>query len=372
MPSRMIYLNAASHGLPDERVQARILAHVRRESEVGPIVAAREAEEEIASVWAKVATLVAAPPEEIALTQTTMNGWSAAIGALPLQGSRVLVTPDEWGECVQALNQLGSSRQMRIEVMKTTPDGDLDLDALAASIDDDIAAISVPMVSSLRGKRFAVEKIGSLARPDHSFFIVDGAQALGQLPVDVGKIGCDVFAATARKWLRSSRGTAMLYVRSSALQRMYPVPVLDASGGRLGSEPPDTRRFETFDYVAGLRLALGVAIDVLNERGMEATAGAIRAHAQHVRERVDQAGLKLASPRQPQSGITSFCLPADAVDDVSRKLETNDIVIKLPPPSDEPMHAAPRDDRVLMRVSPHIYNDASEIDALFDAIASRL
>ena len=341
--------------------------------EVGPIVAAREAGEEIAGVRPKAAGLIGAAPKEVALTQTTMSGWSAAVRALPFKGRRILVTPDEWGECAQTFSQLGASRDMRIEVMKTTPEGDLDLAALEASIDDDVAAISAPMVSSLRGRRCPVEKIGSIARPDHSFFVVDGAQALGQLPVDVGRINCDIFAATARKWLRSVRGTALLYVRSSALERMDPVPVLNSSGETVGVKPPDVRRFEHFDFVAALRLALGTAIDVLNARGVGATADAIRTHALHLRERVAQAGIELASPEQPQSGITSFYLPAAATDDrISRHLDTKDIVVKFPPPSDEPMRAAPRDDQVLMRVSPHVYNTASDIDALFDEIASRL
>ncbi len=372
MAPKTTYLNAASHGLPDEAVRERMLAHIRRESEAGPDVAAREAGDEIQTVRQKAADLIGAGPQDVALSETTMSGWSAVVASLPLTGRRILVTPDEWGECAQALFQLGAPHGMRLEVMPTTPDGDIDIAALKGSIDDDVAAISMPVVSSMRGKRLPVEDVGALPRPDHSFFIVDGAQALGQLPVDVESFRCDVFAATARKWLRSARQTAILYVRPDTLERMTPLPELSPSGEQIGAEPPDVRRFESFDYLVSLRLALGVAIDVLNTRGIGNVRDALLAHARHVRERVARAGLELASPAEPQSGITSFYLPAPSADEISGQLAELDFVVKFPRSRDEPMRPAPPDDQVLMRVSPHIYNDASDIDALFDCIDSKL
>jgi len=366
----MIYLNAASHGLPDERVRARILTHVQREAEVGPIVATRGVEEEISGVRRKAADLIGAKPSELAFAQTTMTGWSAAVAALPLTGRRILVAPNEWGECVQTFKLLGNSRDMRLEVMATTQEGDLDLAALQASIDDDVAAISVPMVSSLSGRHYPVQEIGSLARPDHCFYVIDGAQGLGQLGVDVEKFGCDMFAATARKWLRGPRGTALLYVRSSTLECMDPIPVLNTSGDTVGAERQDVARFESFDFVAALRLGLGTAIDVVNEYGVGSVAETVANHARHVRDRVARAGLSLASPADPQSGITSFLLPQAVVVEIQEHLAACDIIVKYPPSSDEPMRDAPGDNQVLMRVSPHIYNDTSHIDALFNEIAS--
>lgn len=372
MPSDTIYLNAASHGLPDESVRRRILAYLQREAEVGPVRSAREAEQEIASVRTKAADLIGAPAGDVAFAQTTMTGWSAAVAALPLKGRRVLVTPDEWGECAQTLVRIGTPLGMRLEVMAATPDGEIDVAAVRASLDDDVAAISMPMVSSLRGRRLPVKEIGALPRPANCFFIVDGAQALGQLPVDVSEIGCDVFAATARKWLRSARGTALLYVRPSALERMDPVPVLDTSAHPVGSETPDVRRFESFDFVVPLRLALGAAIDVVNGHGITSVHETIHAHAHHVRSRLKKAGLELASPPEPQSGITSFLLPGEAIERVSQRLAERDILVKLPPPSDEPLRTAPADGKVLTRVSPHVYNAPAEIDALFDEIETVL
>ena len=370
MPQDVIYLNAASHGLPDDAVRRRILAYVQREAEVGPVHAAREVEQEILTVREKAADLIGAQGEDVAFTQTTMSGWSGAVAALPFKGRRILVTPDEWGECAQMLARIGKARDMQLEVMATTADGDIDVAAVKASLDDDVAAVSMPMVSSLRGRRLPVEDIGALPRPDHCFFIIDGAQALGQISVDVDKIGCDVFAATARKWLRSARGTAILYVRRSTLERMDPVPVLDASARHVGSEAPHAGRFESFDFVVPLRLAFGAAIDVLNARGMAALQETVREHARHVRNRVDRAGLELASPPEAQSGITSFHVPGEAIEHVSQRLAARDILVKLPPASDEPLRPGPSNGAVLMRVSPHVYNTSGEIDALFDEIAA--
>lgn len=376
-PKELIYLNTAGHGLPDTRVRARMIAHLEREALVGPERAARDASRELDALRGKAARFIGAKPEELAFGVTTTLAWGMAFSSLPLKGTRILVAPHEWVTNIAILQRLGAGPGMTIDVLPLTQAGDLDTDALRDTLDEDVAAICVPMVSSLTGRRYPVEKIGALPRPDHCFFAVDAAQALGQMPVDVKKIGCDMLAATARKWLRAPRGTALLYLARNTLDRLKPVPFPD-TGLTWRPETLDftdnaaAARFEGFDANVALRLGLGAAIEVAGKEKPASISKKILGLAAHVRKRAAKSGMPLFSPRKAQSGITTLRIPGAAAKSLQAHLDKAGIVAKLPALRDEPLAPPPPSGEALLRISPHIYNGAREIDALFDALEAAL
>lgn len=373
----VIYLNNASHGLPDARVRERMMIYLAREAEVGAVRAAQEVEAELADIRVRAAAFIGARPSDLAFMISTTEAWCLAASALPFTGKRILVAPHEWASNIEALRRLPRTRDMAIEVMATTGQGDLDIDALAARLDDDIAAICVPMVSSLTGRRYPVEEIGRLTRPEGCLYIVDAAQALGQMPVDVAAIGCDVLAATSRKWLRAPRGTALLYVSPGTLDRM--TPFFAADTGALVPDPAtgaltdigSAARFECHSFNIPLRLALGAALSVASQMSVAAIAEKIAEHSTHIRRRGADAGLMLFSPHDAQSGINSFLLPADTATKLSDALAAKDLFVKFPAFWNEPMLDAPAG-RQILRISPHVFNTADEIDAVFEVIAATL
>lgn len=373
-PDDSIYLNAAGHGLPDPRARARILAHLAREQEIGPMNAASEAGEEIAAVREKAAALVNAHVDEIAFSISSSQAWAIAVAALPLRGRRILVARHEWASNLEALRRLGNSARLELQTIAAAPDGGPDMAALAAALDGDVAAICVPMVSSLTGTRYPVEDIGALPRPDGCFYVVDAAQALGQMPVDMGAIGCDLLTATTRKWLRSPRGNALICATRNTLGRM--TPTLFPNIGRMvprdrgdGFDDVETAaRFEDFDFNVAIRLGLGAAFDVAADAGVASIAEAIGARTAHVRERIGRAGLALFSPAQTQSGITTFRLPAEAAREAARRLAEARITVKFPDDWNEPLLPPAPEGEAIVRVAPHVYNTVGEIDRLFDVI----
>jgi selenocysteine lyase/cysteine desulfurase len=197
------------------------------------------------------------------------------------------------------------------------------------------------------------------------------------MPVDMRGIGCDVLAATARKWLRSPRGIALLAVSREALARLAPAPFADSAHLEWR---PDTgsfadagmaERFESFDYSVSLRLGLGTAIDVANELGLSRIADAVLELAAYARERIAGARLRLHGPAEPQSGITSVLLPAARKDELERALHAARFAVKFPDFTNEPFAPAPPN-MALLRISAHVYNSSEDIDALFDAVAECL
>ena len=92
------------------------------------------------------------------------------------------------------------------------------------------------------------EAVGSLCAAHDVFFVLDACQSVGQVPIDVTAIGCDVLSATGRKYLRAPRGTGFLFVSDRALDRLVP-PFLDLhaatwTGIDTYAMRDDARRFE--------------------------------------------------------------------------------------------------------------------------------
>lgn len=364
----MIYLNSAGHGLPDSSVRQRMIRHLQREEEIGPIQAEAEAAEEISSVRGKLAKLIGASETEIAIPAWTTTGWNAAVLSLPLTGRRVLVAPGEWGSNVALLQRLGAL----IEVMPLRPDGSIDLSALADRIDEDLAAICAPLVCSLTGERYPIEAIGALPRPEGCAFVVDAAQALGQMPVSVDRINADILVAPTRKWLRGPRGTGVLYVRQAWLERLQPSLVADYGGaiwtGDGFKDRPDAQRFEPMGCFATQHLGLSAALDVFNAAGAETVFSQIAGLADHVRSHAARAGIPLAGAEPGTSGIVTLRLSKDRLDQLMPKLAEAEIVVKNARPDCEPLRSPDMVDGGFLRISANVYNSKVEIDRVFEII----
>ncbi len=365
----MIYLNAAGHGLPDPTVRARMIAHLQREEEIGPIAAETEAHDEAEAVRSRIAALLnAAGPDEIALPPWTTTGWNAAMLSIPLSGRRVLMAPGQWSSDVALAQRLGAN----VEIIPTHPDGRIDLEGLAAVIDEDLVVLACPMVCSLTGERYPVEAIGAMERPASCFFAVDAAQAVGQMPVDVAAIGADILTAPVRKWLRGPRGTGLLYVRQSALARMEPSLVAHygsfAFDGQDFADEPRAARFEPTGYFMTQRLGVSAALDVLERSEAEETFAKIRKLSDHVRTQATFAGLTLSGAETTDTGIVTLRMPTNDLAQIMERLNAAEIVAKPAAPDCEPLRRPETIIGGFLRISPHVYNTAEEIDRAFEVI----
>ncbi|MEM1297709.1 MAG: aminotransferase class V-fold PLP-dependent enzyme [Pseudomonadota bacterium] len=365
----MIYLNAAAHGLPDAAVRARMRAHLELEDQIGPIAAECEAGEEMAAVTAKAARVIDAPAENVTLMPTTTLGWNAAVMSLPLAGKRVMVAPGEWSSDVAVLQRMGA----RIEPIPTDNAGALDVKALAANLDDDVAAICLPMVCSLTGDLYPAAQIGALPRPDTCAFVVDAAQAVGQMPVSVRALNCDILAATTRKWVRGPRDTGLLYVSDTALERMEANPAprlynIVADGNAL-NDRPGIRRFGSDSGFAPQRLGQGVALDQFLD-GAEQIFALLNQLTIHASDTAAKHGLPLANREPSGSAIITLQLPRAEADAGMARIRDAGIDMKDAGPDCEPLRAIDADAEAFLRISPHVYNTEAEIDCFFDALTA--
>lgn len=152
-----------------------------------------------------------------------------------------------------------------IDLVEDDEHGQVSVDALRERIDDDVKLIALTHVPTSGGLVNPAAAVGRVAREAGIPFLLDACQSVGQLPIDVAEIGCDVLSATGRKFLRGPRGTGFLYVRRELADTLVP-HVLDSRSAtwtslREYTIAPGAQRFETWEHSIATQLGLGVAID---------------------------------------------------------------------------------------------------------------
>ena len=345
------YLNAASHGLPDRAVLRRMIAHLDLEAMIGPVAAFGQVEEEIARVQSSAAALLNAVPEHVGFDSGTLSAWRAYVMSLPIAGKRLLVAPHEWGENIAVLRSVADLAGATVEPLPPLDLAAPDLSSWQERIDADVAAIFLPMVSSVAGLRYPVEAIGALARPAGAKLVVDAAQAIGQVEIDVTRLGCDALFATTRKWVRGPRQTALFWTadanRRAAIERL--------------------------DTHVALRLGLGVALMQLNERSVLVTAAALRERSTQIRARAASLDLACLSCVETGTAAVSLAIPKDKASGIASALSAADIIEKWPNAAkDEPLSGLDQTKTSVLRLAPHLPTSAAEIETAFAVIADAL
>ena len=348
-----IYLNASSHGLPSGETLQRMRRHLELEAEIGPLAAGDRVKDELTDIRANAAALIGAAPDRVGFASTTFATWLSIVARLQIAGKRLLVAPHEWGENVAALQVLAGNAGARIEILPGLDFAAPDLAPWQARIDDDVAAIFVPMVTSVSGHRYPVEAIGALPRPEPCKLVVDAAQALGQTEIDVSALGCDALVATCRKWLRGPRGTALFWLAPAA------------DGALRVAE------IEPFDANLSLRLGLGAAIAEAAQRSVaeiERQIGRLTAHAY---KRARALGLDTLTGEAPRTGALCLGVPSERA--AALRAALADCHVKWPNVETDEPRASDRPAHLeAMRIAPHVYNAIPEIDALFDTVSLAL
>ncbi len=366
------HLNNAGAALPPSVVTEAMIAHLRLEARIGGYEAAARSAAAVDNTYAAIARLVNCRADEVAVVENATRAWDMAFYSLPFtSGDRILTSRAEYASNAIALLQVAQRTGATVEVVDDDEHGQLDVADLARRLDDTVKLVAVTHVPTHGGLVNPAAAIGRLTKAAAVPFLLDACQSVGQLPIDVKGIGCDLLSATGRKYLRGPRGTGFLYVAMELAERLQP-PFLDLHSARW--DAPDhysvvsgARRFETWEGNVAGKIGLGVAVDYAMDWGLDATAARVAELAGALRRRLSQpAGIAVHDHGETLCGIVTFSVHGITSAGVADRLRAAGVNTSVTTAANSQFDPLATED--LVRASVHYYNTLEEIDRLCAAL----
>ncbi|MEO7134328.1 MAG: aminotransferase class V-fold PLP-dependent enzyme [Vicinamibacterales bacterium] len=362
----LIHLNTASAGPTPNRVLERMIA-AWRQLETDPVAQSYSDRPDTVftaadQVRGKAAALLGCGADEMLFTRGTTDGITTLAQSVKLNaGDRILLSnlEHEGGE-VGWLHREKISGVLvdRVHLPYEEHDPQRIVDAYAAALTPKTRVISVSHVLAPTGLRMPVAQIARLARSRGVLCVVDGAQAVGHISVDVRSIGCDAYATSGHKWLMGPKGTGLVYIAKDAAGAFDPPQW--RLGRRVGS---DSAGLAPLTMAVGL----GVAIDTTRTLGISRIETYNRGLADIVyAEMTKMPQLRVVSPAPGASStamVAAMLPPAIDADRLRAALrERHSIVIKL----------AEKRWFNGIRLSPHVFNDEVQVVRALAALRTEL
>lgn len=375
--SRVAHLNNAGAALPPSQVTEAVIAHLRREAEFGGYEAAEAAAEHIEATYPAIARLIGCGVDEVAVVENATRAWDMAFYAMSFKpGERILTSHAEYASNVIAFLQVARRTGAVVEVVDDDEHGQLcvaDLRRRVSGGGGKVKLIAMTHVPTQGGLINPAEQVGAVAREAGVPFLLDACQSVGQLPINVDRIGADLLSATGRKFLRGPRGTGFLYVRRTLLDQLEP-PFLDMHAATWTAPEryeirPDARRFESWETNYAGKIGLGVAINYALSWGLDAIEARVTTLADGLRERLAALdGVHVHDQGLRRCAIVTFTVDGVSARAVQRRLAESAVNTSVSVASSARLDLPRRGLSELVRASVHYYNTDDELDRLINAL----
>ncbi|MDP8940412.1 MAG: aminotransferase class V-fold PLP-dependent enzyme [Actinomycetota bacterium] len=308
------------------------------------------------------ARLIGALPEDLALTQSTTHGINLGVSSLNWKPEDEVIsaTPEHPG-CLAPLHALRGRFGVNLTLIPppVTPE------KIKETLTPRTRLVALSHVDWTTGEVLPLEEICALAREHEALSMVDGAQSVGNIPVDVPATGADMYAFTGHKWLLGPEGMGGLYVRPECRIHSPNLGYLSIADPK-SFDPegdyelhPGARRFESSTMSPALAGGFTNALEAASERG-EAGLREIHRRAELLMDLLSEnPRIALRSPRPARTGLVSFEVEGVPAKDAAEKLLEKRFVVRFIP---EPNH--------YVRASVHLFNPDEELEALTKAIGT--
>lgn len=333
------YLNTGTEGLLAEPVLAEYLAAISRQEREGH-AALEWRHAELERTRQAVADLLHAHADTITFSRNASDGHNIVLQGLDWQpGDELLISDQEHPALSHPAAYLQDKRGVKVRVFRIEADPLVTLRNIGTALSPKSRLIAFSHVSCESGIRLPAKRICQLAREHGAMSLLDGAQSLGAVPVDVQELACDFFVSNGHKWLCGPKGTGILYVRRDRLG------ALNLSGVGAGTFAhfswsgtefsfglqPNARRFEfgTRNHAAlvGLRAALSWLHD-LGFSNVYRHIGDLANNAHRILAEIP--GVDVITPRSADklAGIITFNVPGRNPAEIAQELRRQGIITR--------------------------------------------
>jgi len=317
-----------------------------------------------------IAKFINAQKDEIVFTRNTTE--SLNLLAYTLQGlikegkDEIILTETEHHSNLVPWQQLAKRNNMKLKFIKMKDDYELDLEDAAKKICDKTAIVSVTHASNILGTINNINKITELSKKEGAISIIDAAQSVPHIKLDVKKIDCDFLVFSSHKMLGPT-GIGILYGKKDLLEKL---PPFNFGGGMINkvtfedatwADVPE--KFEAGTQPIAQAIGLAEAIKYLEKIGMENIEKHEKELTQYALEKLKDIGdIKIFNNKNNSIGIISFDIPGIHPHDVATLMNEKNIAIRAGHNC-----AMPLMDRLglkagVSRASFYIYNTKEDID----------
>ena len=366
---KSIYMNTGGTGPVPTFVANEIAETYRRMSELGPdlpeirgpIKAELERARQVSADLFNVST------DEIAMMRAISEGMSTVAWGLDWSpGDEVIVTSEEHPTGMLVWLNLAERRGITVKHLDIATDKSELLFRLSGLITDRTRLLSMSHVTTDTGTRLPAKEICQLAHTREVPVLLDGAQSVGQFPIDLGDIDCDFYACTGHKWVLGGWGTSIFYIRQEWISKLN----VSWSGAGAGTWDRDTdelvldetaHRFEFGGRHDPLYAAMAKGIEFVGDVGL----ANVEARSLHLTDRIKAAlaeipgaSLRSPEPRDFSTGIVTFSVDGLSGADLNRRMFDRWRILGRPSLND-----------TAMRLSCAFFNSDQEVATVIGAVS---
>ena len=382
LKSGVIYLDNAATSLTPEPVVQRMIEYYheyRANVERGIYRLSQKASEEYGKARSKVAKLINARREdEVVFTKNATESINLIANGIEWRkGDKIVTTLMEHHSNLIPWQRLNQQRGIDLVVVKPDREGTFNLSDFESTIDDRTRLVALTHVSNILGAIAPIEEVAKVAHSHGSLLLMDGAQSVPHMTVDVRRIGCDFLAFSGHKMLGPT-GIGVLYMRRELEGEIQPQSI---GGGGIKDVTQDRyslaetpARFESGTPPIAEAIGLGEASEYILREGFENVAAHERRLANRIcKELQTMNRVEVYGPSNPdhRTGIVSFNIAQVNPHDVALALDiSGNIMVR------SGFHCCmPLVKDVLglregtVRASVYLYNTVQEVDRLLELIS---
>ena len=368
----MHYLNNAGAGLMSNKTLESVIQHMKNELQFGPYGAAQMVKDLLDDLYAVAGRVLGTSSDTISMHDSASRAWNAALYGADLHpGDEIVTLSSEFGTNLVSIFHYAKRIGAQVYVVPCEVNGAFALEKVESRVAKGAALIALSHVAAHGSIINPVKEIGEIAKKHGAKYMIDGCQAIGQLPVDVSSFNCDVYTCSGRKWLRGPRGTAFLHVRKGAV---FQTPQVDLASADLSFDSTgrvkgvdirkDGKQFELWERNVANFLGLRTALLSYLELDVEKLSRNIELKGNVLRRAVtSNPNLRLIGNDSSLSGVVGFITENSSREDAMKHaLDAAGIVYSTMADWDCPLHFPRGDSTKIFRLSPHYYTPDETIE----------